>query len=98
MPRYKKGDRVVVRDDLVEDESYCMYDNSYNMNTVTYSMLEFCGKTVTINDVYSQYEIKEDMHGFGWTDEMFVGLEEEVNAMKVVHPVKEDDLLGVLGF
>ena len=73
MPKYNKGDRVLVRPDLVSDESYSMEDDSENTNLVTNEMLELYGTVVTIEDISDngQYYIEEC--GFLWTDGMFVG-------------------------
>lgn len=72
MPKYNIGDKVLVRPDLVSDESYSMEDDSENANVVTNEMLELCGTVVTIEDIdEEQYYIEEC--GFRWTDGMFVG-------------------------
>lgn len=73
MPKYNIGDKVLVRPDLVSDESYSMEDDSENENTVTNEMLELYGTVVTIEDISGcgQYYIEEC--GFQWTDGMFVG-------------------------
>ena len=68
MSKYKVGDKVKVREDLVVGEKY---DNEYFVS----AMLEFKGKEVTISIVYDYnkgYRIEE--RGFTWTDEMIEGL------------------------
>ena len=73
MPKYNIGDKVLVRPDLVSDESYSMEDDSENENTVTDEMLELYGTVVTIKDISGcgQYYIEEC--SFQWTDGMFLG-------------------------
>ena len=73
MPKYNKGDRVLVRPDLMSDEYYSMEDDSENQNVATDEMLELCGKIVTIFNfsLDGQYRIVEE--GYKWTDGMFVG-------------------------
>lgn len=70
MNKYKVGDKVVVRNDLVLDKWYGRY-------FWTTSMDKFKGKIVTIEEeldsFYPGYHIK-DMRGCAWTDEMFEGL------------------------
>jgi len=71
--KYQPGDQVVVRSDLSEHNLYYM-ENSATADTFVDSMLDFAGKTVTIEGVNSagKYNIVGD--GFNWTDEMFEGL------------------------
>lgn len=71
--KYKVGDKVRVREDLLIDK---MYDGCY----FTPSMTVFLGKTVTIRKVrwsINRYEIKEDHGAWNWNDEMFESLESE---------------------
>lgn len=84
MPKYNKGDKVLVRPDL-QRKHYSMEDDSENQNVATDEMLEFCGKIVTIFDFSGsgQYYIAEGR--YKWTDEMFVGKvddSEETNTYK----------------
>lgn len=53
-------------------------------------MSRFCGQVLTISDIYpaSCYLVKEA--GFNWTDEMFEGLESEVNSGPVT--IKKIDI------
>ena len=73
MALYKPGDRVVVRDDLIIDAYYAMFDSEETMVVID-EMLPFRGKEVTIakvNDGF--YFIKEDDHLCYWSDDMFSG-------------------------
>lgn len=71
--KYKAGDKVVIRKDLIEDETY-------GCDSVVEDMLEFLGKIVTITGTecngfgFEEYNIKEDRQYWGWTDEMIEGL------------------------
>ena len=65
--KYKIGDKVIVREDLIEFEHY---------KEVLFvpSMSSFKGKIVTIyytTDI--GYKIKEDSKRYYWTDDMFSG-------------------------
>lgn len=72
MPKYKQGDKVRVIDDLDIDEHYYMEGSGYG-DDVVYSMVDLCGKVVTITSADERgYRIKEDW--CHWTDEMFSGL------------------------
>ena len=65
--KYKIGDKVRVREDLIEYERY---------EEVLFvpSMSSFKGKIVTIyNTTDIGYKIKEDSKRYYWTDEMFSG-------------------------
>ena len=74
MAKYEVGDRVVVRDDLVLGNAYTMDDPDDGRWGVVNGMLKFCGRTVTIKEVYGYgYDIEE--FGCIWTDEMFSGYE-----------------------
>lgn len=84
MARYKPGDRVIVREDLIEKKRYYMEDHHWD-DTVAPEMIRFAGKVVTIKKSWEKYSIEECL--WNWTDEMFVGLEAEVLLVEV------DDLL-----
>ena len=84
MARYKVGDRVVVREDLILYGTYSMDDDKNNTNGVTDSMVNFRGRTVTIKSVGRQYTIKE--HKWNWVDGMFAGLESEVFGQPIDAP------------
>lgn len=71
MAKYKVGDKVRVKTDLVVEKSYYMEDHIYH-DTFVEEMKHCKGQIVTIEHVYANgggYSIKE--HGFSWTDEMF---------------------------
>lgn len=76
--KYKVGDKVRVRDDLVVGKRYSMAGGKVDDSFVD-SMSPLRGKIVTIADSSGKkYRIKEC--GFNWTDEMF----EPINAQKIV--------------
>lgn len=66
--RYKIGDKVRVREDLVVNKSY-------GIDTFVDNMEKFKGKVVTISEITSrtkeEYHIKEDREKYFWTAEMF---------------------------
>jgi len=64
--KFKKGDRVTVRKDLVAV-------NKYGRTFFVQLMEGFKGKEVTICGAYEYecYTIEEDSMKFNWTDEMF---------------------------
>lgn len=65
--KYKVGDKVRVRTDIVE---YSEYGGELFLG----GMKQFVGKVVTINRLINdKYIIRED-NGYKWTDEMFEGL------------------------
>ena len=65
--RYKIGDKVIVREDLISGERY-------GKDVFTSTMVSFKGKVVTISKVIGfKYEIEEDDKTWNWTDEMFSG-------------------------
>lgn len=66
---FKVGDKVKVRNDLIEYERY-------GSNTFVNSMKEFKGETVTIAEINvgylcNEYHILEDNQKWNWTYEMF---------------------------
>ena len=73
--KYKIGDKVRVRDDLELDEWYSMSNHNFS-DFVNSEMIMFKGKEVTISDdnFYGMYRIKEDNGDWCWVDEMFSGL------------------------
>ena len=63
--KYNIGDKVIVKDDLIEYEKY--KDVSF-----VPSMNPFKGKIVTIYDISDRgYRIEEDSKKYRWTDDMF---------------------------
>lgn len=77
-PRYKAGDKVIVRKDLVVDDKYGI-DSMGAMCRFVDDMKLLKGETVTIARVDVgipgdiRYHIKEDGGEWSWTDDMFVG-------------------------
>ena len=66
MAKYKIGDKVKIREDLMCNECY------YNVYC-TIEMTELAGEIVTIEGIDSNgdYFIKEDNYGYSWSAEMF---------------------------
>ena len=65
--KYKIGDKVLIREDLIKYEKY-------GGQSFVASMTPFKGKVVTIYDIVDDdYRIKEDNQNWRWTDEMFSG-------------------------
>jgi hypothetical protein len=76
--KYKVGDKVKVRSDLVDGEQYGESD------TFNDHMQELSGKTATISTVCpNHYHLAEDGHflKYDWTGEMFEGLAKEESKM-----------------
>lgn len=69
--KYKVGDKVRIREDLVTGGSYGGY-------VAVDDMTDMCGNVVTIERVgeVHGYYIKEDPDEYCWTDEMFEPVEE----------------------
>lgn len=77
--KFKVGDKVKVRSDLIVGHAYYSADRTY-YDTVAPAMKEYAGKIVTIDMVIETiggYRIKEDADHWRWTDEMFESKEEE---------------------
>lgn len=77
---YKPGDKVMIRSDLNCNEVYRMRSGSYN-GEYTYNVINLmadqAGKIFTIQglrDGGRGYTLNEI--GFGWTDEMFISINE----------------------
>ena len=71
--KYKVGDKVKVRGDLVVGKKY---DGEHFIEYMT----QYRGKIVTIDRVGTdnlEYLIKDDNHSYWWTDEMFKPLRSE---------------------
>ena len=75
--KYKTGDRVKIREDLIEDEEY---GGHYFVSR----MEPWRGKTVTIVHCGKYDYLLEGCAGFLWTDEMIEGLAVEDDAVN--HP------------
>ena len=69
--KYKVGDKVRVRKDLVEQRDYFMEDGSRS-DVVIKEMLDACGKVATISRAGYKYSLEE--YPCCWTDEMFEDL------------------------
>lgn len=90
MLKYKVGDKVIIRDDLVVGTHYCMEDKS-KQNSFVAGMVPSMGKIATISsitDMGRQYKI--DLDFWTWTDEMIKCKveEEKMNKFKVGDIVK----------
>lgn len=74
--RYRIGDRVRIRYDLMDGPIYHMFDDPNNHNTANRDMVKHAGQIVTISDInFGQYLLDE--LSFYWTDEMFDGLADD---------------------
>ena len=68
--KYKVGDKVRIREDLV-------MGGNYGGSVAVDDMTDMCGSVVTIERVGNVgYYIEEDPDGYCWTDEMFDPVEE----------------------
>lgn len=71
--RYKPGDKVLVKDFLMNN-TYAMESGPSNgiKVGVASDMLRHCGKIVTIKGYrLNRYTVQEDAHNRVWTDQMF---------------------------
>lgn len=77
--KYKVGDKVRIREDLV-------IGGNYGGSVAVDDMADMGGSVVTIERVGNLgYYIEEDPDGYCWTDEMFEGLvEEELTAEETI--------------
>lgn len=77
--KYKVGDKVRIRKDLV-------MGGNYGDSVAVDDMVDMGGNVVTIERVGNLgYYIEEDPDGYCWTDEMFEGLvEEELTAEEAI--------------
>lgn len=89
MYKYDVGDRVLVRDDLIDEEAY-------DGCTFVYQMLKWAGQVATITNRRNlwgiRYSIAEDDGDWSWSESMFVGLAED----KCEKEISSDALLEVL--
>lgn len=93
--KYKVGDKVRVRSDLKEWETYRNKNNAMT-DIVTESMLNFAGKVVTIDEINNdKYIIREDHEHWCWTDEMF---EEEytITQADIIRNMSDEELASFL--
>lgn len=77
MTRYKIGDKVLVRGDLVVGERYAMDGESPARCAFIYEMKPFSGTIATIENILgngpdARYLVEGSM--WHWTDDMFAGL------------------------
>lgn len=76
--KYKVGDKVRVREDLVKR-------GLYGGEIAVSDMVNMRRMTVTIGDVGERgYGIEEDPYGYTWTDEMFEPVEDELTAEEAI--------------
>lgn len=77
--RYKVGDKVRIREDLV-------VGGNYDGSVVVDDMTDMGGNVVTIGRVgkVHGYYIEEDPDDYCWTDEMFEPVEEELTAEEAI--------------
>lgn len=79
--KYKVGDKVRIREDLV-------MGGNYGGSVAVDDMVDMCGNVVTIENIITigrddealGYYIKEDPNSYLWTDEMFEPVEKELTA------------------
>lgn len=71
-PPFEVGDKVLVREDLEKGKFYNNVSTS-DYDAVTEFMLDLCGRVCTIEKkVCDKYKLVEDVHGYNWTEEMFM--------------------------
>ena len=76
--KYKVGDKVRIREDLV-------IGGNYGGSVAVDDMTDMGGNVVTIERVGNLgYYIEEDPDGYCWTDEMFEPVEEELTAEEAI--------------
>ena len=85
--KYKVGDKVRIRSDLHEDESYGGYAFSAEMES-------YRGKIAIITFVGNDYYVVDCDLLFAWTDEMFEPVEEmsAIEALKTIYDLCEKHL------
>lgn len=94
--KYKVGDKVRVRDDLVIDNDY---GDSYV--SFTSDMAYYKGQVVTISEVGDYfYKIKEDsLYNWSWVDEMFEDVSDDIKSSEItVKNLLDKTLLELGGF
>lgn len=89
--KYKVGDKVRVRRDLV-------VNSDYGEDIFIADMKKYSGKTMTVSKITStnKYEFKEDINNYNWTDEMLEnveGINILVDGNKVI--AKKDNKVGI---
>jgi hypothetical protein len=84
--KYNVGDRVLVKSIDWYNENKDKYGFvDFSTSVFVPGMSQFCGKIVTIEDVFEEDDVVYCMEGidYDWTDEMIEGLAEEVNTLKI---------------
>lgn len=82
--KYKVGDKVRIREDLVAG-------GNYSGAIVVDDMIDMCGSVATIERVYEElsgYYIEEDTKSYLWTDEMLEPVE-EMSAIEALEILSE---------
>lgn len=84
--KYKVGDKVRVRKDLIAGYHY-------GEDSFTSDMEKYAGKTMTIYSIVKncKYKLKEDKEKWNWTDEMF----EDVEGITIL--VKDNKVIAKMG-
>jgi len=90
--KYKVGDRVRVRRDLVVDKRY-------GNDIFISNMKKYSGKIMTISYIFPfpmgcKYELKEDADHYGWTDEM---LEDVEDVEDITILIKDNKVIAKMG-
>ena len=77
--KYKVGDKVRIREDLV-------MGRNYGGSIAVDNMIDMCGSVATIEtvDKVLGYYIEEDPNGYFWKDEMFEPVEEELTVAEAI--------------
>lgn len=71
--KYKVGDKVLIRDDLLVDETY-FDDNNMHNDVANEDMVELAGQIATIIRLTATgYRINLDNDRWNWMDDMFDG-------------------------
>ena len=95
--KYKVGDKVRIREDLV-------MGGIYGGSVAVDDMVDMCGNVVTIENIITigrddealGYYIKEDPNSYLWTDEMFEPVEEELTAEVSIRRENPTEVVKVL--
>lgn len=84
--KYKVGDKVRVRTDLIEDKIY-------GAEKFILSMFKFKGKICTIKEIYDKYYLfEEDDDEWYWTDEMLEDVSDDENETQTVNKARTVDV------
>ncbi|MCR8994575.1 hypothetical protein [Brevibacillus laterosporus] len=89
--KFKVGDKVVIRKDLIVFESYAMKNSSEEL-TFLPDMKKYRGMKVTISDVW-EYGYRIIGNDFLWTDEMFEStVKKATNEMRLIEETAKMDI------